>query len=143
MVLVHSGSEKNKWYCLPYCWELGIYLVHVMLQMCYLTWNKGCWASLVPQLEGNPPEMQETPVCFLGQEHSPGEGTYYPLQYSWASLVAQSVKNLPAMWETWVQSLGWEDTLEEGMATDSNILAKRIPKDRGAWWAAVHGFAKS
>ena len=27
----------------------------------------------------------------------------------------------------WVQSLGWEDPLEEGMATDSNILAQRIP----------------
>ena len=27
----------------------------------------------------------------------------------------------------WVQSLGWEDTLEEGMATHSSILALRIP----------------
>ena len=26
-----------------------------------------------------------------------------------------------------VQSLGWEDPLEMGMATDSNILAWRIP----------------
>ena len=25
--------------------------------------------------------------------------------------------------ETWVRSLGWEDPLEEGMATDSSILA--------------------
>ena len=41
--------------------------------------------------------------------------------------MAQTVKNLPAMQETWVQSLGWEDTLEEGMATHSNILAWRIP----------------
>ena len=37
------------------------------------------------------------------------------------------IKNLPAMWETWVRSLGWEDPLEEGMATDSSILAWRIP----------------
>ncbi|OJH16949.1 hypothetical protein BLX88_20985 [Bacillus obstructivus] len=37
------------------------------------------------------------------------------------------VKNLPAVQETLVQSLGWEDTLEEGMATHSNILAWRIP----------------
>ena len=44
-----------------------------------------------------------------------------------ASLIAQLVKNLPAMWETWVQSLGWEDSLEEGMATHSSILAWRIP----------------
>ena len=29
------------------------------------------------------------------------------------------------------------------MATHSSILAWRIPTDRGAWWAAVHGVAKS
>ena len=49
------------------------------------------------------------------------------------------VKNLPAMQETWVRSLGWEDPLEKDMATHSNILACRIPMDRGAWWAIVHG----
>ena len=37
------------------------------------------------------------------------------------------VKNLPALQETWVQSLGWEDPLEEEMATQSSILAQRIP----------------
>jgi len=57
--------------------------------------------------------------------------------------MAQTVKNLHAMQETWVQSLGWEDPLEEGMATHSSILAWRIPMDRGAWWATVHGVAKS
>ena len=49
------------------------------------------------------------------------------------SLVAQTVKNLPAVWEPWVRSLGWEDPLEEGTATDSSVLAWRIPMDRGAW----------
>ena len=44
-----------------------------------------------------------------------------------ASLGAQMVKNPPAMPETWVQSLGGEDPLEDGMATHSNILARRIP----------------
>ena len=43
------------------------------------------------------------------------------------------------MRETWVQSLGWVDPLEEGMATQSIILAWRIPMDRGAWQATVHG----
>ena len=61
-----------------------------------------------------------------------GEGIGYPLQYSWASLVVQMVKNVPAMWDTWVLSLGWEDPLEEDMATHSNILAWRIPKERAA-----------
>ena len=45
-----------------------------------------------------------------------------------ASLIAQSVKNLTAVQETWVQSVDWEDTLEEGMATRSTILAWRIPQ---------------
>ena len=72
---------------------------------------------------------------------SPGEGISYPLQYSWAPLVAQMGNNSPAMRETWVQSLGWEDPLEEVMATHSSILAWRIPMDRGAWRAAVHGLA--
>ena len=37
------------------------------------------------------------------------------------------VKNLPAMQETQVQFLGWEDPLEKKMATQSSILAWRIP----------------
>ena len=59
------------------------------------------------------------------------------------SLLAQMVRNPPAVQDTWVQSLGWEDPLEEGMATLSSILALRIPMDRGAWRATVHGVAKS
>ena len=65
------------------------------------------------------------------------------LIFTQASLVAQIVKNPLAMWETWVQSLSWEDPLEEGMATHSSNLAWRIPTDRGAWWAPVHGVVKS
>ena len=82
------------------------------------------------------------PGSIPGLGRSTGEGISYPLQYSWASLVAQLVKNPPAMWETWVRSLGWEYPLEEGMATHSSIPAWRIPMDRGAWWATVHGAAK-
>ena len=36
---------------------------------------------------------------------------------------------------------GQEDPLEEGMASHSSILAWRIPMDRGAWRAIVHGAA--
>ena len=42
-----------------------------------------------------------------------------------------------------VQSLGQKDSLEEGMATHSSILAWKIPRDRGAWRATVHGVAES
>ena len=41
--------------------------------------------------------------------------------------MAQQIKNPPAMQGTRVQSLNWEDALEEEMATDSSILAWRIP----------------
>ena len=60
----------------------------------------------------------------------------------WASLVAQTVKNSLAMRETWVRSLAWENPLEEGMSTYSSILAWRIPKDGGAWQAAVYGVSE-
>ena len=58
------------------------------------------------------------------------------------------VKNLPAVHEpqeTWVQSLCGQSTcpLEEGMATHSSIGVWRIPMERGAWWATVHGVAMS
>ena len=42
--------------------------------------------------------------------------------------VAQMVKNLPAMPETGVRSLDRKDPLKKGMATQSSILAWRIPR---------------
>ena len=52
------------------------------------------------------------------------------------------------MQETGVWSLRWEGPLEEDMATYSSILifqysCLEILTDRGAWWATVHGVAKS
>jgi len=41
--------------------------------------------------------------------------------------VAQVVKSPLAVQVTWVQSLGQEDPLEKEMATDSSILAWKIP----------------
>ena len=61
-------------------------------------------------------------------------------------MVVLVVKNLPAIAgdvRGMVPSLGWEGPLEEGMATHSGILAWRIPMDRGACWAIVHGVTKS
>ena len=51
--------------------------------------------------------------------------------------MSQMVKNPPAMQETWFQSLSWEDPPEEGMATNSSILAWRLPwteKPGGLWF---------
>ena len=43
------------------------------------------------------------------------------------SLVAQMRKNLSAMWKNHIHSLDGGDPLEKGMATQSSILAWRIP----------------
>ena len=46
-----------------------------------------------------------------------------------------------AMQETLVQSLGQEDPLEEETAT--HFLPGKSHERGGAWWATVHGDAKS
>ena len=78
--------------------------------------------NVIPLLEDFCPE-------FLPLENFPHntEGTAKGLLYSGASLVAQMVENPPAMQDIRVWSLGWEDSPEEGMATQSSILAWRIP----------------
>ena len=43
------------------------------------------------------------------------------------SIDCSAVKNPHTIQEMWVRSLGWEDPLEKGTATDSSILAWRIP----------------
>ena len=63
-----------------------------------------------------------------------------------ASQVVLVIKNLPAnagdIRDTGsIPGLG--DALEEGTTTHSCILAWRIPMDRGAWWATVHGVTES
>ena len=45
--------------------------------------------------------------------------------------MAQRVKNLTPIQETWVWSLGQEDPLNKGRATQSTILAWRIPWTEG------------
>ena len=47
------------------------------------------------------------------------------------------------MQETWVRSLGQEDPLEKEMATQLQYSCLVNPTDGGAWWATVHGVAKS
>ena len=100
------------------------------------------WDSFPGSSAGKESACNGDPASILGSGRFPGEGIGYPLQYSWTSLVAQMVKNLPAIQETWVRSLGWGDPLES-MTTHSSILAWRVPMERGACWAIVHGVTKS
>ena len=57
------------------------------------------------------------------------------------NLVSKTVKNPPAIWEISVPSLGWEEPLEEGIPLQYSCLVN--PIDSRAWWAIVHGVAKS
>ena len=76
---------------------------------------------------------------------------YAPSQNIWNSppthtavcgSVAHAVSTLQ-MQETWVPSLSQEDPLKREMATQSSILAWRIPMDREACQAAVYWVTKS
>ena len=60
-----------------------------------------------------------------------------------ASLVAQRLKHLPAMQETWVRSLGLGRSPGEGNGNPLQYSCLENPMDGGAWWATVHGVAKS
>ena len=62
---------------------------------------------------------------------------------AFCSLVAQRLKHLPAMRETWVRSLGQEDSPGEGNGNPPQYSCLENPMDGGAWWATVHGVAKS
>ena len=101
--------------------------------------NRDVGVDLVPWTEN--PDRLQSGVPGVGQDLATKPPPPPPLMAQ-TSLVAQTVKNLPTMQETQVRSLGQEGPLEKGMATHSSIPAWRIP-DRGAWWATVHGMAKS
>ena len=158
MTNTHKNSVGKRKYD---CQEVAMKVRKTLLDMYHLGWKmqtnveeavkmflKGIWDLIKIGYLDSSADKESTcnagdPNLSPGSVRSPGERIGYPIQYSWASLVAQRVKNLPAMWETWVWSVGWEDSLEEGMANHSNILAWRIPRNRGTWWATVHGVAKS
>ena len=112
------------------------YIVQSSAWCSVMTWRGGMWA----QVGGDICIPMADSLHCTAETNTILERNYTPMR---TSLVAHVVKNPPAMWETWVQSLGWEDPLDEGMATHSSILAWRIPMERGAWQAAVHGISKS
>ena len=60
-------------------------------------------------------QVDSLPLSYLGSPNNQVR--------NWASLVALTIKNPPAL----AGDLGQEDPLEKGMATDSRILAWRIP----------------
>ena len=65
------------------------------------------------------------------------------LKDSQAFLVTQMVKSPPATPEIWVQSLDQEDSPGVGNGNPLEYSCLENSMDRGVWWAAVHGVAKS
>ena len=57
--------------------------------------------------------------------------------------MTQMVKNPPAMRETWVRSLESGRSPGEGKDYPLQYFGLENSMDRGAWWATVHGVAKS
>ena len=64
--------------------------------------------------------------------------------YTWLGFLGGSVvKNPPAKKETWVRSLGREAPWRRKWQPTAVFLPEKSHGQRGAWWAAVHGVAKS
>ena len=55
-----------------------------------------------------------------------------------ASPVAETIKNPPAVQETWVGKIPWRRAWQP-----PQYSCLENPRDRGAWWAIVHGVANS
>ena len=90
----------------------------------------------------NLPAMQETLVRFLGHE-VPWRTDRLPMPVFLGFPGGSAGKESSCNTGDLGLIPGLEDPMEEGMATHFSILAWRIPTDRGAWWATVHGVAKS
>ena len=96
------------------------------------------WTSYCPRVKAiSAAHILHASLCPLADQDSPhcplpfiqsGLSCLFILRYWVLHIPGGSVvKNLPAMQETWLWSRGQEDPLEKVMATDSSILAWRIP----------------
>ena len=90
---------------------------------CLFVHSGGCWGlhSLKVGRENHLHERWlDSSVCTLSGREL--------LTHIWSFPGGSAVKNLPVMEEMQVQSLGWGDSLEQGVATHSSILAWSIPR---------------
>ena len=100
------------------------------------------WASLVAQLVKNLPAMQEAPVRFLGQEDPLEKGEVARsniLGFPGGSEGKESTCHPEALGS--IPGLGRSPGGGHGYPLQYSCREK--PMDRGAWWATVHGAAKS
>ena len=77
-------------------------------------------------------------TSFLLSSSPTNQPTIYSCMYS---LTAQTIENLLAMQKTRIPGLG--RSLREGNGYPLQYSCLENSMDRGAWWATVHGVAKS
>ena len=96
-----------------------------------------------------PHSCDHTPLCHWPRGLSTNLSGMLPLKKKkkklncWTSLLAQMVKNLPAVQEAQLLIPGSRRFPEEGNGNPIRYSCLENSKDRGAWWALVHGIAKS
>ena len=91
----------------------------------------------------NPPAMQETSVWSLSWEDPLGEGmaTHSSIP-AWRIPWTEEPGGLQSMGSQRVGHVWWLST-REGNGTTLQYSCLENPMDGGAWWATVHGLAKS
>ena len=97
---------------------------------------------MMAQLVKNPPAMQETPVQFLGWEDllEKGKATHSSiLGLPSGSAVKESACNVGDLGS--IPGLGRSPRKGNGYPLQYSYPEN--PRDRRAWWAAVHGVAQS
>ena len=88
------------------------------------------------------PERRQLHGCNSAHSQTQGDFTEGGALFG-ASAVSQQVKIPPAVQEMQVWSLSKDDSPGEGTGNPLQHSCLRNPKDRGAWWAAVHVPAES
>ena len=95
--------------------------------------DRGAWQAVIHEVAKRQTQLSaRTELAFnLLQLHSPFYFHRHPESLSLWGFPSGSAVNNPSimqeMQEMGDRSLGGEDTLEEGMATHSSVLARRIP----------------
>ena len=87
--------------------------------------------------------MREDLILILGLGRSLGEGNGYPLQDSWGILGGSDGKESACNTEDLGLIPGLGRSLGEGNGYPLQYSCLEKSMDRGAWWATVHGVAKS
>ena len=117
------------------------------------------WVGKIPWRK----KWQHTPVFLSGKPYGQRKLVHYS---PWDHKESDTTKQLTQYYYSWFGLPWWLSRKEstcsaeaaggigsvpglgrfpggENMATHSSVLAWRIPMDWGAWWATVHGIAKS